>query len=143
MLSIKLTQEKFALVDDSDFEWLNQWKWHISTHGYAMRRNKGKLIYMHRLINNTLDGYETDHVNRNKLDNRRENLISVNKIINGRNRGENKNNTSGHKGISWDKRVKKWEIYIWNSYKKIHLGHSDNINDAFNIRKAAERIYWI
>lgn len=42
---IKLTQNKYAIVDDSDFEWLNQWKWHYSNKGYAKRNILIATIY--------------------------------------------------------------------------------------------------
>jgi len=70
MKRIKLTQEKVALVDDADFEFLNQWKWFYHQTGYAKSCHR----YMHRLINKTPKGFHTDHINRNKLDNRKSNL---------------------------------------------------------------------
>ena len=81
MKTIPLTQGKVAIVDDEDYTWLMQWKWH-SSYGYAMRRErtwsgKQKGIFMHRVVNKTPLGLETDHINRNKLDNRKENLQSV------------------------------------------------------------------
>ncbi len=65
MKYIKLTQGKKVMVDDSDFEWLNQWKWQLSDNGYAIRRYK-TTFRMHRLINNTPSGLFTDHINGNK-----------------------------------------------------------------------------
>jgi surfactin synthase thioesterase subunit len=58
MKQIHLTQGKFALVDDEDFDWLNQWKWHYDK-GYADRTVDGKHIYMHRAIMNTPDNMKT------------------------------------------------------------------------------------
>lgn len=143
MNQIELTQGKFALVDDEDFDFLSQWKWRISGSGYAISGSKSKRVFMHRVINNTPEGYDTDHINRDKLDNRRENLRTATKMLNGRNRGENKNNTSGHKGISWDKRVESWAVYIWKDYKKIHLGRFKILVEAIKARKKGEEMYWI
>ena len=67
MKYIKLTQNKFALVDDGNFEFLNQWKWYFNG-GYAVR-GYPKRILMHRVILNSPNGMEIDHKNRNKLDN--------------------------------------------------------------------------
>jgi hypothetical protein len=50
MKQIPLSNGKFALVDDEDFEYLNQWKWSYSGHGYAHRLQSGKTVYMHREI---------------------------------------------------------------------------------------------
>ena len=74
MKEIPLTRGKFALVDDEDYEWLSQWKWYCSTTGYAVRGCKNRILYMHREIAKTKPGMLTDHINRNKLDNRKENL---------------------------------------------------------------------
>lgn len=82
---IPLTQGKFALVDDEDHEWLSQWKWtfHQAGKGYAYRnvwlgeidgKSKFKAFFMHRLIANTPDGFVTDHIDRNGLNNQRANL---------------------------------------------------------------------
>jgi len=143
MKKIKLTQGKYALVDDDMFEYLNQWKWCITSTGYAITRNKSQIIYMHRLLNNTSIEMETDHINRNKLDNRRKNLRTSTKMLNGRNREENKNNTSGYKGISWKNRDKRWQAYIKVNYKLINLGHFKNLMDAIEARKKGEEIYWL
>lgn len=77
MKEIKLTQGKVALVDDEDFEYLNQWKWHamkIKNAYYAKRsveiNGKSKSILMHRIIMNTPDNLQIDHVFHNTFDNR-------------------------------------------------------------------------
>lgn len=78
MKKIKLTQGKYALVDDDDFEELNKYKWCYIGCGYAVRsvgkRLHQKTVYMHRVIMNTPKGYETDHINHDRLDNRKCNL---------------------------------------------------------------------
>ena len=142
MKRIKLTQGKFALVDDEDFEWLNHQKWYFNINGYAARHGgKKKIIFMHRQILETPSGMITDHINRNRIDNRKGNLRIADKRINSINRGLQKNNTSGYKGISWTKNIKKWEAYIWNYQKKILLGYFVNLQDAVLIRKQAENKY--
>jgi len=81
MKKIKLSQGKVTLVDDEDFDLLSKYRWHYHTGcrcEYARRSTwkDGKVgtIYMHQMIINTPPGLETDHINGNKLDNRRENL---------------------------------------------------------------------
>lgn len=105
MKKIKLTQGKYAIVDDEDFEWLNQWKWCYCK--YVIRdiilNKKNKRIYMHRLIMNTPEKMQTDHINGNKLDNRRNNLRICTQSQNNMNRKISKLNTSGYRGIYWDK----------------------------------------
>lgn len=150
MKKIKLTQGKYALVDDSDFEFLNQWKWYLSDSGYAIRTkyvrlglNKytSKNIRMHRLINNTPEGVSTDHINRNRLDNKRENLRNVTKSQNAINSKIKENNKSGITGVYWDKFTKKWRAEIKFNYKKISLGRFVNIKDAILARKKGEIKY--
>lgn len=82
MKRIPLTQGQFAIVDDEDFDWLNQWKWCAKyasgqRRPYAFRRESGRGIYMHRLVAQTADGEFTDHRNLCTLDNRRCNLRRV------------------------------------------------------------------
>ena len=125
MKKIKLTQNKYVLVDDEDYEWLNQWKWCFNSH-YAARNvyhgKKVSSILMHRLINNTPEGKQTDHINRNKLDNRRKNLRSVTRSQNMRNKGK--------KGYSWHKRTKKWYAKITLNGKRVSLGYFTKESDA-------------
>jgi hypothetical protein len=81
MKEIKLTQGKVALVDDEDFEYLNQWKWCAGEHGktFYVRRNgyingKRRTIQMHWLIMGDMEGKEIDHKDGNGLNNQRDNL---------------------------------------------------------------------
>jgi len=146
MKKIKLTRGKLAIVDDEDFDFLNQWKWCFISSGYAGRaerinKKRGKFILMHRLINKTPIGFETDHLNRNKLDNRRSNLKTVTMSQNKMNTGVQSNNTSGHKGVHWFKRDRKWQVYIKKDGKRIHLGYFSNIKSAILMRKNAEKRY--
>ena len=144
---IKLTQGESAIVDAEDFEWLNQWKWYIGSHGYACRRpwlkkeKRYETILLHRFVNQTPRELLTDHKNRNKLDNRKCNLRTGNKSLNGINRGLQSNNTSGYKGVYWDKKNKKWCASIKKNNLKIHLGYFINIKDAIITRRKGEEKY--
>jgi len=152
MKRIRLTQGKFVLVDNSDFEWLSQWKWSLDKDGYVIRsfyaRNDNnepitKHWSMHRLINNTPDGLDTDHINRNKLDNRRSNLRSVTNQQNQFNLPLSKINKSGYKGVFWVEDRKKWQARIGFNNKSYNLGRYSSLEDALKIREEAERNYWI
>ena len=144
MKKIKLTKNKHALVDNEDFEYLSQWKWHTSNSGYAIRNdwNKGKTkkLYMHRIINETPDESETDHINRNRLDNRRINLRTVNHRQNIMNSSKRLDNTSGYKGIN--RQYGKWRAYIYVNSKYIHLGYFKSLNLALKARREAELKTW-
>lgn len=130
MKQIPLTQGKFAMVDDEDYEWLSKWKWcyqKTKKDGYAIRggiRNgKQYTIAIHRVILNPNIGEDIDHINRNRLDNRRENLRICTRKENTRNRGLDRDSMSGFKGVYWHKRVKKWCAHIKVNYKDISLGY--------------------
>lgn len=147
MKAIKLTQGKYAIVDDIDFSWLNQWKWYFGNSGYAMRKpwNKGenKAFLMHRVIMNPKNDEQVDHINRNRLDNRRENLRIVTPHQQRFNMSKPKNNTSGYKGVSWSEERKKWVAQIQINGKNVPLGRYIDIAEAINARKEAERRYFI
>ena len=107
MKHITLTQGKFALVDDRDFDWLSHWKWYAQKHGnsfYTVRNAwvgiKKTTIQMHRVILNASEGTEVDHINHDTLDNRRENLRVCTRSQNNMNRGVYSNNELGVKGVS-------------------------------------------
>ncbi len=142
---IPLTQDKFSLVDDVDFEYLNQWKWCLGGNGYAMRISYTpikKTIYLHSLINNTPKGFLTDHINRNKLDNRKQNLRSANFTQSNRNVDLRKDNKSGIKGVYWHKSRNKWQANISKNNKTLYLGLFSSINEAQIVREQAERRYY-
>lgn len=132
----------FALIDNDNFEYLNRWKWSLSINGYAIRASRGKATLMHRIVNNTPDGFQTDHRDRNKLNNQRANLKTVTAQQNNFNRGLQPNNTSGIEGVTWDKSKNKWMAQIQNNGKHIYLGRYKNIQGAFLARRFAERLYF-
>ena len=127
MKQIPLTQGKFAIVDDENFEWLNQWKWYFnSSLGYAVGQVDKKKMCMHRVILNVPKGMETDHKNLNKLDNRRCNLRICDRSENNMNHKTRKDSASGYKGVyltKKDKRVKKWRSTIKIRDKRIFIGN--------------------
>lgn len=130
--TIQLTRGKVALVDDADFEWLNTFKWCYS-YGYAIRKvgwPNRKTQWMHREIAGTPAGMITDHINGDKLDNRRSNLRACNSSENKCNAVAQSNNTSGYKGVSWNKRSAKWEAQICVNRRGIHLGYFDTAEAA-------------
>ncbi len=119
MKKIPLTRGKFALVDDCDFDDLSKHKWFCTRVGYAARNSRlsddcgrGKLLYMHRILLGAQKGQEVDHVNFDKLDNRRCNIRLASSRQNKCNRPIRPNNTSGFKGVSWAKRERRWIAFV-------------------------------
>ena len=150
MKTIVLTQNKVALVDDGDFDELSNFNWYAQRIGntfYAVRMLsyaggiKRKVMYMHRQILGEPQGGVIDHVNHNGLDNRHVNLRVCTHSENHMNIAIPKNNTSGVKGVSWDKQHQKWEAYIIKHRKKIHLGLFKNKQHAREERMKANEKY--
>ena len=136
-ISTKKYPNTFTLVDDADFEWLNQWKWYASkTHygGFAAVRGAtriNKRAYMHRIIMNTPKDLQIDHKNHDTLDNRKQNL----RICTGSQNQHNQNchktrGISQYKGVTWSKKSKKWKAQIRLDSKQYNLGGFENETEA-------------
>lgn len=135
MIEIKLTQGKVALIDDEDFERLNQWKWFYmkssaSRTGYAVGSNNGATIRMHRLIMNAKKDEVLDHINGNGLDNCKHNLRFVTVAENQWNRHRKGFGTSKYVGVNWQSKNKKWRAQIRHNGEKVYLGEFKNELDA-------------
>ncbi len=131
MKKILLPQGKYAIVDDEDFERVNQFKWHLAVKStYAATWIKRKKILLHIFIMNPPIGMEVDHKNGDTLDNRKKNLRICTKKQNVTNQDIHKNNTSGYKGVSLYKLTNKWRAYICPNGKFISLGHFEDKRSA-------------
>lgn len=123
MKYIDLPNNKQVMVDDEDFEYLNQFKWNFNSryvvrnkHNKCYGKCKGKgcsKVFMHRLIMKTPIGMETDHINGNTLDNSKENLRACTRRQNSYNMKAF--NKSGLKGVYYDRGG--WSVQI--NYKYI------------------------
>lgn len=144
MKKIKLTQDKVALVDDADYKILSKVKWYARRDRntfYAQRKNfidgRWKIVLMHRFIMNPSDDMFIDHINRNGLDNRRENLRIVTHSQNHFNEKLRVDNTSGFKGVHRSqyivngKTYKYWAACAGNK----RLGRFKTIEEAVKRRK--------
>jgi len=102
--------------------------WCIDSHGYVVATMNYSKYYLHRFIMNVVDrNVYVNHINGNKLDNRRSNLRLCNHRDNLNNRPKNKNNTSGYKGVYWHKINENWVARIQVNDRYISLGSYDNI----------------
>lgn len=132
-----------AVVDDEDFDTLDQYTWHLANNGYVTTftggRKNVKCVLMHRLLMNPPDGFEVDHRNGNKLDNRRDNLRHAQRGENARNLRRHKKFSSRFKGVSWNGKDHLWDAHIGDNHKKIHLGQfSSEIQAALVYNTAAQ-----
>ena len=145
MKRIPLTQGKFAIVDNEDYKMLMKFKWNYTHYGYARTgigpRENHKKILMHRLLINAMPGEEVDHINQNKLDNRKVNLRIANKSLNAINSKSRKDNTSGYRGVCWDKQAKKWRSQFRFNKKKILNKLFNTPEEAYNAYSQKRRIF--
>lgn len=92
---------------------------------------KRKIIRMHRWILGVDYKCHIDHINHNKLDNRRSNLRVVSAKENGQNREcAHRNSKSGIRGVSWHKKTRKWRVQVGIDYKKVHIGYFETLKEA-------------
>lgn len=140
-----LNTNKEFYFDLEDYDKIKDYCWIecVSTSGYHslvahVPNTNNKTVRMSDLL-----GFKTyDHINRNPLDNRKENFRKANQQENTRNSSKSKNNTSGFVGVSWDKRTSKWKAYITIDYKQKSLGYFSDKNDAIRTRLMAEEKYF-
>lgn len=138
MTRIKLGHNRFATVDESDTDLLAMYSWRIDGRGYAVTQvqNDGvrKTILMHRLILKAPKGLQVDHINHDKLDNRRLNLRLCTSSQNHMNR---KNLPSG---TYWDGSRGRWASQIKMNNKRRFLGRFDRRQDAIDAYMHARKI---
>lgn len=159
-LNGRVGQGKFTIIDPIDYsEEIAQTSWELSTYGYVCAyvqgprresrpercahcghrpkaRDHKKVIYLHRLILSNNNGLNVDHINRNRLDNRRANLRTATDRQNAFN--SKKRNvataTSRYKGVHWDKTKRRWIASFW-------VGKKCTVIGRFTDEEAAARAY--
>ncbi len=152
MKVIHLTQNKVTWLDNEDFERVNKYKWHANkkTTGvfYAYRKQwipekqKYITIIMHRFIMNCPEDMEIDHIDHNGLNNQKSNLKICSHADNMRNIKVRRTSNSGFRGISWDKKNKKWRITICKEKKFYNRGRFTELEDAVKEhRKSFKEIF--
>lgn len=158
--------DKRILFDEEDEKLILSHRWsikhsskkHKKLFEYARTYIDGKSVTMHRLIMNPPNNLVVDHINHNTLDNRRSNLRVVTHRENLANRDPNRDpnrernantyselpmarNTSGFRGVHWDKERGKWRAYIIKNGKNMNLGRFDDILEAAKAYKKANKFY--
>lgn len=135
MKIIKSVQGKNVIVSDEDYDTLTKYKWYTTSRNYCLRyfkNSKNKLTSrsIHRDIMRPLKDEEIDHINRNPLDNRRDNLRIANRFENNHNVGIKTTNKTGYKGVHFDKGMNKYRAQITINKKNKYIGCFESAKEA-------------
>lgn len=134
--------------DLEDYDKIKDYTWQRDKNDYVVTNcsigDKKTTLKMHRLIMNVLDNEDVciDHIKHINFDNRKSELRIATNTQNSCNTVMPKNNTSGCKGVSWDKGHNKWEAYITINRKRKHLGYFEDFELAKKVRLEAEDRYF-
>jgi hypothetical protein len=120
-----------VLIDTADFPKISKYQFFLNSTGYPVTVINNTRVNLHNLLIPSVQGYQIDHINRNKLDNRRSNLRQVSTALNQLNKGKCAGSkTSKYKGVSYAKDKNRYRAV----FKKEHLGY-------FNTEEEAARAY--
>lgn len=141
MALIKLTKGLLTIVDDNRFDELNSFKWHacgprgLERPARKLREPSKRLIYIYHQVLNimpwTLNGLHVDHVNRNPLDNRLENL----RIVTASENHFNSDRSEFAKGVCYDRTFDKFKSYIGSGKTRINVGTFATEKEAIEARR--------
>ena len=113
---------------NKDFRILfESFEWYRGHYDYLTLKVNGTPQRFHKIVCKCEKGQVVDHINRDRTDNRRENLRAASQQSNNRNR---KNITGKYKGVSWSKHAKKFRATIRDKGKQIHLGYYQTEEEA-------------
>jgi len=135
-----------TLIDAEDLKKAQQYQWYLGNKGYAKCNMgiRGKSLLLHRIVMDAELGTQVDHVNLNRLDNRKQNLRFVTASQQNMNKGLQKNNKTGIRGVHFRSRLiagKQYDYYVAHisiDRKQIPLGYFKSLKEAQHARKEAE-----
>jgi hypothetical protein len=139
---IPVTGGHLALIDADDAVRVSARKWRLDSDGYVISGGKQTNFKLHRFVLNAPKGVAVDHVNQDKLDNRKVNLRYVTHSQNVVHAPLRHTNTSGYKGVTWHKRTQTWRAYIRVAGRQIHIGHYDSAQEAARAYDTAAVAEW-
>jgi hypothetical protein len=133
-----------SIIDKKDLPQILPFAWHLNQDGYAITQErtwKRKQKFLHHIILSRKEGLETDHINRNRLDNRKLNLRYATREMNTRNTSVRKDSASGIKGVRYHEKLGKWSARIHVGGQRLHLGLTKTAEEAKELYKKAVAKY--
>jgi hypothetical protein len=117
-------------------------RWSLDKDGYAVNSKNGT-VKMHRILLKAKSNEEVDHKKpENKADNRRNNIRIANRSQNNSNKVMHPNNTSGYKGVSWSKGMKKWVVQVNANKVRNIIGYFNDPEEGYKAYcKAAKKLH--
>lgn len=132
MATLKTTSGEEFIVDDDVVSSICRFAWKLDKDGYVYRKTtingkKGRSVRLHRVVFSETDPLVcVDHINGNKLDNRRSNLRRSTKMQNSQNRQKNGGTSSLYRGVTWSSSARKWQAQIVSGNKREYIGVFDD-----------------
>lgn len=127
-----------VLIDTEDVERVSEFKWSKTNNNYVISSGRNRVL-LHRFLLEPKDGLDIDHINRNTLDNRKENLRIATHAENSRNIKKPTDNRTGIIGVHWDNARELWKAEIKKDGKNIFLGRFSDLQEAIVVRLRAEK----
>ena len=127
------------MIDTKDLPSISMCRWCITNKGYIYNSYFGKL---HGVLMRPGKGLTVDHIDRNKLNNTRNNLRVTTHIRNNYNKGLSKRNKSGVVGVSYASKVGKWKAGIKYKLKSYNLSYFNSKEEAIKVRKNSEKEFY-
>lgn len=133
---------KSFICDIEDWQKVEHMCWSYTYHGYPVTNIGNNIVKrFHQVILDIPEGKVCDHINRDKSDNRRNNLRIVTQQKNTQNSSIRNDNKTGCTGVAYYKNLDKYRAYITINQKQINLGYFEDINQAILARLEAGRKY--
>lgn len=130
------------LFDLDDLPIIESRSWYVDKDGYLTSSyyylGMLRIIRFHRIVAHPQPGQCVDHKNKNRADNRKQNLRCCSALENNWNKSLYATNTSGVTGVSFDKQRKRWVASITHNGKRIFIGRFHDKEDAVAARLNAE-----
>lgn len=133
---VALPEGAVVFVDTEDYHRVIQHSWYVDSYGYPSSNVNGKRLTLHKFVMGvivTLEGHEYHHKNDDKFDNRKANLVLLDYSEHRITRPVGTNNTSGFKGVHWDKQYKNWKAQISINGKRTNLGRFKTPEEAAKV----------